>query len=269
MCAQLLRRGFCVVRMSECAMAAVQQGWALCGLEHARRSYDEMIEFGYSGRLRHTNKAFFAVKKAQPLHLLGWPEEEGFRDGAVALFDALDGEARRVLRVLGEGMQVQWSKLECMLDEDPLACNEVSTSFMHLFDYLPCTEEGGGGEAVKDACTPHTDSGMVTIIPRATSPGLQVMDWSTGQWVATETTEEENVCTVLVGETLARLTCCHLQASVHRVVAPPPGKVRLSMPFQLRASVHAVIDSVGLECPLLTHVPQHYRQVVKVSDFLG
>lgn len=259
----LSQRGFALIQMRENTLLTVEKSWPLCERELSKTSYDPFMEFGYSGRLPDTNKSFFAVKRSSPLEMLPWPLEEGkdasFRNGAMTLFDVLDQEARFVLSVVSRCLKVDFGKFVGMLDDDTLAINEISTSFMHLFNYQPVA-------ACKDVCVPHTDSGLVTIIPRATSPGLEVLDWSTGDWVSTETMPERNVCTVLLGETMARLTCHFLQATVHRVVSSD--SVRLSVPFQLRSNVNASIDSTALGSPLYS-VPPHFKQVVRVSDFLG
>lgn len=260
----LTKRGFALVRMRENTFSTVEKSWPLCCEMGGHVSYDPFMEFGYSGILTDTNKSFFAVKRSNPLAMMPWPTDE-LRDGAIALFDVLEEEARLVLSVVSSCLKVDFvGKFLGMLDDDSLAINEVSTSFMHLFNYQPVATAA----CRKDVCVPHTDSGLVTIIPRATSPGLQVLDWSTGAWVSTETMpdSERNVCTVLLGETMARLTCHFLQATVHRVVSSD--SVRLSVPFQLRANVNASIDSIALGSPLYS-VPPHFEQVVRVADFLG
>jgi isopenicillin N synthase-like dioxygenase len=150
----LRTRGFALVRMRAQTVHAVQRGWKLCGKDHGRVTYDSLLEFGYSGRVEAVNKAFFAVKCAQPLAMLPWPNDE-FRDDAVELFGALDAEARWILERIGSCLRVEWSKFFEMLDEIPLSCNEISTSFMHLFDYLPQVSHGS------ETCSAHTDSGLV------------------------------------------------------------------------------------------------------------
>lgn len=106
---------------------------------------------------------------------------------------------------------------------------QISSSFMHLFRYT------GAQASTGDPCAPHTDSGLITIIPRALgAPGLECHDGR--RFVATESlfADVPNVCTILAGETLAALTRGRVRGTVHRVTATP-GE-RFSIPFQLRAS---------------------------------
>jgi len=86
-----------------------------------------------------------------------------------------------------------------------------------------------------------------------------------------EKKDDDNVyVTVLLGETLARLTCMYFQATVHRVVRYPnltENEERYSLPFQLRGSTQAFIDSVKLNSPLYS-IPHYLREPVKIGDFI-
>jgi len=83
--------------------------------------------------------------------------------------------------------------------------------------------------------------------------------------------DDDNVyVTVLLGETLARLTCMYFLATVHRVVRYPnltENEERYSLPFQLRGSTQAFIDSVKLNSPLYS-IPHYLREPVKIGDFI-
>ncbi len=210
----LRQRGYSRVRLQ--SPDEVQLGFELCkwfhsgdGASATASRYDETIEFGYSTRSATQGKAFQAIKLAQPMQMLPWPQAGDLAARAERIFRALDAEARAVLRVVGSCLRVDPTKLLAMLDEDPLPCNEVSASFMHLFDYAPLER------AAAETCVPHTDSGLVTIIPCATTPGLEVLDWSTSQWVATETDAVKDSCTVLIG---ACVRACHLIIQTHTLV---------------------------------------------------
>jgi isopenicillin N synthase-like dioxygenase len=205
------------------------------------------------------------------MQMLPWPQHDGFMQEARSLFQDMDAEARKCLVSVAKGLQIQEDKLLKLCDAaiaEKLPLQETSTSFMHLFMYNAL---GSGAEQ----CVPHTDSGLVTIIPHATNPGLELLSWATGQWVAVEKIKNviennnlnDNIIVVLIGETLSRLTCTHLQATVHRVSSNDSG-VRYSIPFQLRASVHAVLDCVSLNCPLFT-VPTHFAKPIRVMDFIA
>ena len=199
----------------------------------AASPYDELLEFGY---LRCASKEFFACKTGLPLSTM-WPSPE-FQRFAESLFWRQDALARRLFLALNVGGAE-------VLQGAPLSSDEISHSFMHLFRYF-----GGGPPAPgKLPCEAHTDSGLVTVIPRARGEaGLECLDRSTGRFVATELLfrEEPRVCTVLAGETLAALTRSEISGTVHRVV--PTAGPRVSVPFQLRASPEWVLKMARTWC---------------------
>ena len=188
--------------------------------------YDEFFEFGFN---ETPHKRFFAVKLDH--HVFRWPSED-VRQFCQELFLRYAKLAREILLSAVPELD---SLMETLPVETP---GEISQSFMHLFLY--------NGQAPTSAadlpCREHTDSGLITIIPRATTPGLEILDMSTGRWVATETMfpECKQMATILVGETLAGLI--RIPATVHRV-SIPSCEPRISVPFQLRADALALGDS--------------------------
>lgn len=63
--------------------------------------------------------------------------------------------------------KVDVGKLEALLDKFPLSQHKYSASFLHVFKYHASTSPM--------PCPPHTDSGLVTIIPCAKTPELEVL----------------------------------------------------------------------------------------------
>lgn len=81
----------------------------------------------------------------------------------------------------------------------------------------------------------HTDINLVTLIPSATAPGLEVKGQD-GQWHAVPCDPRWMV--VNVGDMLQECTAGHLKSTLHRVVNPEPeyvNKPRISMPLFLHA----------------------------------
>jgi hypothetical protein len=187
--AQLTARSFAVVQLRDdtvhrhlARVAAVLDGIA-------SDSYDEALEFG---RLKLPHKEFMAVKTGLPVASL-WPNKEAKRF-CEELFDLQDQLARRIFLSLGVSGGRE------LLQEQPMEIGQISSSFMHLFRYTGAASEHG------DPCAPHTDSGLVTIIPRALgAPALECHDGQ--RFVNTEQLfpEASNVCTILAGETMAAL----------------------------------------------------------------
>lgn len=61
------------------------------------------------------------------------------------------------------------------------------------------------------------DVGLITLIPRASTAGLEMYDWVTGDWHPVERDRPSNHCVLLVGETLSRLSNKYFAPTVHRV----------------------------------------------------
>ncbi len=71
------------------------------------------------------------------------------------------------------------------------------------------------------SCGEHTDYGLLTIIPPSYgAPGLELYNWTTGDWDQVERMHAgPDECTVMVGETLEKLSNKYLLTSIHRVVS--------------------------------------------------
>ncbi|NYV74625.1 isopenicillin N synthase family oxygenase [Streptomyces sp. UH6] len=113
----------------------------------------------------------------------------------------------RVVGVLGEALNVHPGYFEEMLEDGPVV-NRAAW-------YPPMRD------APSEAHTwavEHKDFDLITALPRATSPGLQVLGRD-GEWLPVHAPEGHAV--VNVGMVLERLTDGLARAAVHRVVADP------------------------------------------------
>lgn len=59
---------------------------------------------------------------------------------------------------------------------------------------------------------------MLTFVPRAAVPGLQVLDYETFSWVEVEKITGPNDLIIFVSECLERLTAGFYSGCIHRVV---------------------------------------------------
>lgn len=90
-------------------------------------------------------------------------------------------------------------------------------------------------QPVKLSCTPHTDSGILTLLHQDATGGLEVLNAS-GEWVAAPYIAGSVV--VNIGDLMATVSGGRLTATMHRVRAPRPqtshagdGFGRFSVPF--------------------------------------
>jgi isopenicillin N synthase-like dioxygenase len=274
-CEHLRQHGFVRVRLPEETSKTLQSMYDLSRrCFQQSQEYNQMKEYVYNpdqevgySCVRQLAKEFFAVRLNHVFSGLFKPDgyfvNDEFEEKATATFLALQEVAVLCLRMLAFDLKVDDKKLECLVDRKPLPRNSFSSSFLHVFKYEPQNR-------ILEQCPPHTDSGLVTVIPCAETPGLEILDWQTYTWQKVEEgAAHPSDAVILLGETMARLTCCYYQASVHRVAKnPEETRCRYSLPFQLRGHPSAVIDSVGLDSSVIGSVPSSMREPITIAQFI-
>lgn len=94
----------------------------------------------------------------------------------------------------------------------------------------------------------HKDSGVLTLLLlEQGSDGLQV-EANEGQWIDVPPIPDALI--VNIGELLEVATGGYLRATRHRVVAPPPGTDRVSIPFFLNPALDANVPIITLPAEL-------------------
>lgn len=90
----------------------------------------------------------------------------------------------------------------------------------------------------------HKDSGVLTLLLlESGSTGLQV-ELAPGRWI--DVPPLDGAFVVNTGELLEVASGGYLRATQHRVLAPPPGTDRVSIPFFLNPALHAQIPLIDL-----------------------
>jgi isopenicillin N synthase-like dioxygenase len=125
---------------------------------------------------------------------------------------------------------------------DPYLADSLST--LRLLHYPPCettatttpssssndtysresttTPPPEPSDPVKLSCTPHTDSGILTLLHQDSTGGLEVQD-SSGKWVPAPYIPESIV--VNIGDLMAKVSGGRFVATMHRVRAPPASTI--------------------------------------------
>ncbi|KUM29225.1 isopenicillin N synthase family oxygenase [Glutamicibacter mishrai] len=94
----------------------------------------------------------------------------------------------------------------------------------------------------------HADYGFVTLLLQDQVGGLQVQPYGQEEWI--EVPPTPGALVVNLGEMLEVATDGYLMATIHRVIAPPAGVDRYSVPFFYSPRLDAVIDKVELPAEL-------------------
>lgn len=93
----------------------------------------------------------------------------------------------------------------------------------------------------------HKDSGFLTFVLQDAEEGLEI-EAQDGTWIKARPLQNSFV--VNIGELLELATNGYLRATVHRVVAPPPGAERLAVAFFLGAQHDATVPLLTLPAAL-------------------
>jgi len=203
-----------------------QRGYTPFGREHAKDSgAPDLKEFWHVGRETAGRED---LQEIYPDNL--WPSEvPGFYEANLALYDALEDQALKVLRALAGPLEVEADFFDAMAQD--------GDSILRLLHYPPVADDAPDG-AIRAA--PHEDINLITLLVAASATGLEILDRD-GAWRAIEA--PRNAIVADAGDMLARITGGRIPATTHRVTNPKGANVsRYSMPFFLHPRPDAVLS---------------------------
>jgi isopenicillin N synthase-like dioxygenase len=160
-----------------------------------------------------------------------WPAEPaGFRTAFEKWSESLAGVGIRLLR--------HWAvSLGAAEDTFDHAFSDRPATLIKVVRY-PGTVDTSQGVGV------HKDSGVLTLLlVEPGSEGLQV-EAGADEWIDVPPVPQALI--VNIGELLEVATGGYLRATRHRVLAPPPGRDRVSIPFFLNPGLDANIPIISL-----------------------
>ncbi len=194
-----------------------QRGYTSFGKEHAKGSpVMDLKEFWHVGREVPDGHAF---AKYYPKNI--WPDEAlpEFRPIFEKLYAQLELAGIQMMEALTYPLQVDKDFFSRMVVE--------GNSILRLLHYPPIPE-GVDTRCIRAAA--HEDINFITILPAATTSGLQLKDRD-GSWLDIET--DYGALIVDAGDMLARITNNLIPSTTHRVINPQDGTngSRYSMPF--------------------------------------
>jgi isopenicillin N synthase-like dioxygenase len=204
-----------------------QRGYTPFGQEHAKDSpVMDLKEFWHVGRVLTEGHALSTV---YPENI--WPAEvPEFKDLFTSLYNSLETAGDAMLEALTFPLELEKDFFAKMTKD--------GNSILRLLHYPPIPE-GVDPRCVRAAA--HEDINFITILPAATTSGLQLKDRD-GTWLDIES--EADTLIVDVGDMLARLTNDVLPSTTHRVINPQDGKngSRYSMPFFMHPHPQAILS---------------------------
>jgi isopenicillin N synthase-like dioxygenase len=170
-----------------------------------------------------------------------WPAAQpGLRDVFTDWDRRCQEVAQRLMRCWATALGSPADVFDAMFGERP-------STLIKLVRY-PGREERGQGVGA------HKDPGVLTLLmiePGRT--GLQVEHPGDGgvEWI--DVPPVPGAFVVNIGELMEFATDGYLKATVHRVVSPPPGETRLSIPFFFNPALDSTVPVVELPADLAAH----------------
>ena len=176
--------------------------------------------------------------RAEPWRRLQGPNQwpvalPGLRDVVLAWQAALTGVGFTLMRALALALGQDAEGFDAAFTPDP-----VQRLKLIRYPGRPGADQGVG---------PHKDSGFLTLLLQHQRGGLQVRLSSREggeRWL--DVPPRPGTLVVNLGEALELLTGGFLQATVHRVVSPPPRAERLSVAFFLAPRLDAELPPIAL-----------------------
>lgn len=205
-----------------------QRGYTAFGKEHAKGSpVMDLKEFWHVGREVEEGHAF---AKYYPKNI--WPDDtvSEFRPIFEKLYAQLEQAGIQMMEALSYPLQVEKDFFTKMVVE--------GNSILRLLHYPPIPE-GVDPRCVRAGA--HEDINFITILPAATTSGLQLKDRD-GTWLDIES--DYGTLIVDAGDMLARITNDVIPSTTHRVINPQDGTngSRYSMPFFMHPHPESILS---------------------------
>lgn len=202
-----------------------------------------------------------------------WPGKETFdqQEQLEEMYNELQAFASQLLSLLAVSFGKDENFFSSWLDD--------SLSTLRLLHYPPVPQsqvQQHSQEPVKLSCTPHTDSGILTLLHQDATGGLEVLNAS-GTWVPAPYIPGSIV--VNIGDLMATVSGGRFTATMHRVRTPAP-KIsvsgervgRFSIPFFFEPGEDCVVVPVDGDADSVVygeHVRKKMATWVEFQDDSG
>ena len=177
-----------------------------------------------------------------------WPDGFSSRLGAETLHTELQALSIRLLSLLA---------LALKKPPDYFASySKNSHSTLRFLHYPAITPPAPQQEL---CCTPHTDSGILTLLHQDSIGGLEVLS-AGGEWIGAPYVP--NTIVVNVGDLMTKVSGGRFKATYHRVRSSP-GQGRYSVPFFFEPGVDCVLTSIDVKDEEAIYYGQHVLEKMK------
>eukprot|EP00027_Filamoeba_sp_ATCC50430_P013999 CAMPEP_0168570670 /NCGR_PEP_ID=MMETSP0413-20121227/16870_1 /TAXON_ID=136452 /ORGANISM="Filamoeba nolandi, Strain NC-AS-23-1" /LENGTH=257 /DNA_ID=CAMNT_0008603359 /DNA_START=145 /DNA_END=918 /DNA_ORIENTATION=+ len=178
---------------------------------------------------------------------LPWPPIEGFQQTTREFYNTMNSIGAVILKCVALALKASPQALYDLMDPPTLPTGQYSSNTIRMFNYFnkPNTDL-----PAKD----HNDLGLLTIIPKSTIPGLEVLSMCEDcvyGWVNPEMKQQATDLVILAGETLSAACGGNFMAGIHRVVHNENyyGQSRISLPFLMKPYNEATLKDITKDAP--------------------
>lgn len=208
-------------------VAGGQRGYTPFGTEHAKDSpVFDLKEFWHVGRELDPQHPWIHLSPANI-----WPDEiPEFKACFLELYRQLEACGKALLQALSFPLEVDLQYFDRMVED--------GNSILRLLHYPPI-QDLADPRCLRAA--PHEDINLITLLPAATSSGLQLKDRD-GSWLDVEGAPGSLI--VDAGDMLARITNNVIPSTTHQVVNVAGATSRYSMPFFMHPNPQALLSCI-------------------------
>ncbi len=200
-------------------------------------TYDPAVQSGYFPFRSENAKGYSAKDLKEFFHLYGWTKLPGSINARTwDLYKRMFTLAGELLTWIEEATPVEIRKQ--FSTPLPHMIQDCRETLMRILHYPPLTGALEEDEAIRAAA--HEDINLITLLPAASAPGLQVKASGTGnQWVDVECSPGDLV--INVGDMLQMASKGYYVSTSHQVVNPKGEAARRSR-FSTPLFLHARAD---------------------------
>ena len=210
-----------------------QRGYTPLLMEKAKgQSASDLKEFWHIGRELPSSHPY-RVQDLMRANL--YPKEvPQFKDCMQKLYRAMDNLAHRMLKVIEYYLEIEDGALSALADQ--------GNSVLRVLNY-PDLKNFASRTPGSVRAAAHEDINLLTLLPAATRPGLQLLT-KEGTWL--DITPPPGTIILDTGDMMSAVTGGIMPATTHRVINPEGESDggRLSMPFFMHPRPDAVLNSL-------------------------
>lgn len=235
------------------------------GAEKYTDTFDPRVQAGYFPFKSENAKGYIVKDLKEFYHYYTWHGlPKSMSQNTVRLYEILEETACTFLNWIEENAPEDLRSRFCMPLSDMV--RHSRNSLLRIVHYPPLTgrEEEGAIRAYA-----HEDINLITVLPAASAPGLQVRDLA-GEWHDIECEPGEVV--INAGDMLQMLTRRYYISTTHRVINPigPHAHLsRYSMPLFLHAHSHVKISETHTQESYLTERLNEIGLLPAHNDSIG